>query len=116
MTERKQGFVFEPFSGQYLPVEPCPFCGGLDIEGYADQLSGGEVLRCLNCGAQGPNSYYRIDRGIVRWNSWPRNRAAMPAREDLAVAWANFKREVMAAIAEDWRRIKRLFWRREPRI
>lgn len=66
MPNLKPGFIFEPLSGKYLPVSPCPFCGGQDISVLGEP--GPTVLFCTNCGARGPNWDYREERAIPTWN------------------------------------------------
>lgn len=63
----RQGFVFEPLSGKWWPVEPCPFCGCKDI--HVLKHDGTEcILACMNCGARGENWHHREERAIPAWN------------------------------------------------
>lgn len=64
--EQKPGFIYEPLSGEYKPVKPCPFCGVNDIAVVSQDDA--VIIGCTNCGARGPNWDYREERAIYSWN------------------------------------------------
>jgi len=66
-TEAPEGTVYEPLSGEFKPVEPCPFCGCKTVT--AESADGACVLTCWNCKARGPAWDYREERAIASWNS-----------------------------------------------
>ncbi len=53
------------------PLEPCPFCGGLDLRFIGGFASNDPVqVECLTCLARGPNTTSRYDeeKATERWN------------------------------------------------
>ena len=65
-------------------LKPCPYCGGTNITyvNFSNSYWSFCVVKCNDCGLEGPKLYTFMKHAVEAWNSLPRRHEITPNSVD----------------------------------